>query len=166
MRFVSHKMSLWLYHSIDESQMDLWLWLRCRPAFAIARWTSSTRHLKLKAAINKLIILLSRMCPSISLPPWGAAVFSNHYSSQLSCSHYSSFSFFSPINSQTDLQPAKKCLTFPIGFFLLLPQHLSPEQILIMPNHSVSNLLNTMRPHASLCHSFARFPMVPSSFYF
>lgn len=62
MRFVSYKMSLWLHCSIDESQMDLWLWLQCRPTFAIACWTSSTRHLKLKTAINKLIIFFSKRC--------------------------------------------------------------------------------------------------------
>lgn len=103
MRFVSYKMSLWLHRAIDESQMDLWLWLHCKPTFAITCWTSATRHLKLKTAINKLIIFLSKMCSSVSHPPWGVTVFSSHYSSQLCCCQYSSFPFFSTIGFQKSL---------------------------------------------------------------
>lgn len=135
MRLVSHKMSLWLHHSMMNHKWISGSDFAADQHLQFSRWTSSTTHLKRKAAIKKLIIFLSRMCPSISLPPWGVTAFSNHYSSQLSCSHYSSFSFFSLINSQTDRQLVKWCLAFPIGFLLLFP-----EQILIVPSHSVSNL--------------------------
>lgn len=134
--------------------MDLWLWLHCRPTFAIVCWTSSTRHLKLNTAINKLIIFLSRMCSSIPHPPQGVRVFSNHYSSQLCCSHYSAFSSFSTINSQTDCQLTQRSLVSN-----RIPNFWHPIQLLlIVPSHSVSNLWNTMKPLSSLTTPIYKIP--------
>lgn len=143
MRFVSYKMSLWLHRAIDESQMDLWLWLHCRATFAIACWTSSTRHLKLKTAINKLIIFLSKMCFFCLSPTLG----SHRILKPLLKPAILRSLFFFPILFNHQLtnwaSTSKKGFSCPIGSLSVLHPH---QNLLKVSSHPVSNLWNTIKP--------------------